>query len=240
MMFVLALLALQDPDPRARAVREAYEEQLRRERQISDFVVLDRVYAPDGLEALDRRQGVALLRLWVEGEKAYPELIRAIGGPSLEEARTAVHVLNQLTGRRGPIPDTGTQARIQAEWEQWLRDSPASCRHSEGDLRTLIAKLDDDELETRFDAERSLASCARRHKPLLEEALRGAKDVETAARLQSLLTASEPDFSIPRSALERMDRGEREEGAASLRSAAERFRGVHRATLDVVLQALER
>ncbi len=249
-MVVFALLALQaaqEQDPRAKAVREAYEEQLRRDRPMLTLRIrmpVDAVSAPEGFDTLDRAGVIALLGLWIEGVKAYPDLIQLLDDRNLDHARSAARVLNLLTGRRAPLPDAETQERVKRDWEAWLRDPVPACAHVDGDVLSLIRDLGAEEFDIRRDAERALSPCASRHAALLKDAHGDAKDVEIRARLGDLIAASDrsalrpADLQILEAAHTRLWLNG--DGGELLRAERERFFGRHRATLDVVLAALQK
>jgi hypothetical protein len=251
-MLALMLLApLQEQDPRAKAVREAYEEQLRRDRQQVVIrgrrITLAPLFAPEGLDRLDASQARAFLQNWAEGDHVLSELYASLDGPDLDDARSAVYQLNQLWGRRSPLPrDAASLEIIRRDWEAWRKDPRPACAHTDADVRGLIARMSHDEIDARLEAERALEPCAFLHRALLEDALRGTSDVEAAARLRALSAAIAPGLlgeegrAVLREALEIFRQSGQEAVAASLRAERARFPGHHAKTLDLLLRALER
>lgn len=238
-MAVLLCLLLQAEDPRAKAVREAYEEQLRRESPKRALPVInEQLFVPDGLARLSTGDAITFLKLWAAGEAAYAAIVADIEWGDLETAQSAVHQLNALTGRRSPLPDVASRARVHAEWKAWLRDEP--CGHSDVDVRRHVRALADDALDARIGAERALEPCARRHRTLIEEALREEKDVEASARLRSLIVPvlGKAERAKLSGAHGLIVMGDMSKAVATLRAA--RFPAPHARTLDLLIAALER
>ncbi|HEX7899328.1 MAG TPA: hypothetical protein VF950_16300 [Planctomycetota bacterium] len=259
-MVVLLLLALQDPDPRARAIREAYEEQLRRDRSevrfhhsLSDERFVELAFErPEGLAAFSPQETTSFLRVWSQGDQAFPPLIERLARFDVQRSVGATRLLNQLSGRRAPMPDEFTCAGVKEDWEAWLARRPAAlspCAHADDDVRGLIDELGRDALEARVAAETALKPCASRHRKLLDAAIAATREVETLARLRALVVASESGFAplttsnaaALQISLALLDRGQpRDSVAAMLRAERERFLGAQRETLDLVIRSLER
>lgn len=249
-MLLLALLqAVLEQDPRARAVREAYEEQLRADRPLLVLhyrTTIEGVPAAEGFDTLDHQGGMALLSLWIEGDQAYPQLVQGLDHSDLKIARSAARVLNLLTGRRAPLPEADTQDRLKADWEAWLRNPSPACGHADADVSRLIERLGAEEVDTRRDAERILASCAGRHADQLKQAEARTQDVEVRSRLRELIAVPDrkalrpADLKVLETAQFRLQTQYLEDGVALLRNERERFHGTHRDTLDVILAALQK
>jgi hypothetical protein len=253
-MVVLLLLTLQDPDPRAKAIREAYEEQLRRDK-IDYFKLSDeesvRVTFENGVDlaTFAPESAVAFLRVWIKADQIYPALIEDLEGGSLREIGRA-RLLNRLSGRRAPLPNELTRDEVKKEWETWLLRRPPTpsdtCDHDDARVRRRLRDLSGDSLEERVAAETELKPCAGRHAKILEEAIAATTDVEALARLRALRSlADDPalrkgDLDILRSAVALIEKDKFAEGVALLRAERERFQGTHRETVDLLVKALER
>jgi len=250
---LLALLVSQAEDARARAVREAYEEQLRRERpfKLSDeqSVVLTFESGAD-LATFDRAGAVSFLRVWIQADPLYPALIEGFRDLPLDVKIGRVRLLNRLSGRRAPLPTELDLDQVGNEWKNWLARRPAppsdACAHDDEQVRRRLRDLSGDALEERAAAEAALTSCAGRHAKVLDEAIAATTEVEALARLRALRAlADHPglrkgDLDVLRAAVLLIDRALYAEGVALLRTERERFQGPHRETVDLLLKALER
>ena len=77
-----------------------------------------------GFDIPERPEGQAFLAVKSMGKGAYPYLIKYIDDPDIQLARAAVSVLNELTGRKSPLPNENTRAAIKADWDTWLEENP--------------------------------------------------------------------------------------------------------------------
>ncbi|HUR38152.1 MAG TPA: hypothetical protein VM222_01610 [Planctomycetota bacterium] len=56
------------------------------------------------------------------GKSAYPYLVKYIDHENIELGKTAVLILNELTGRGGNIRvNDGNKAQLKAEWDEWIK-----------------------------------------------------------------------------------------------------------------------
>src|SRR5688572_23202111 len=125
-MAVVALLALLSPqgEDRARAVREAYEEQLRHDRfgpgLTDEKAVLLFFDTREDLATLPATVAVSFLRVWIRAEQVYPALIQELEGAPLRFMSGRVKLLNHLSGRRAPLPNELTRDSVASDWKTWL------------------------------------------------------------------------------------------------------------------------
>jgi len=259
-MVVLLLLALQEEDPRRKAVREAFEEQLRRERSeglylatpVEDALV-KAVQNGEGLDRLSHADGLLLLEVWGMEDSGRFAFLRHITQDDIRASQAAVRLLNQFTGQSSPLPTLETRRKVREDWEAWFgspRKTPlvAACDHSERSVRAFIKDLGHDDVDTRTKAEGQLKPCAAGHTQILEAALAETTDVEAAVRLRAILKAvslGENSLSdLARTFLSEAHRllkgGDREDALELLRAGEKHFQGAQRATLNILLRALER
>ena len=77
-----------------------------------------------GFDIPDRPEGQAFQTVKSMGKGAFPYLIKYIDDPDIQLARAAVTVLNELTGRKSPLPTEITRAAVKTDWDSWLKDNP--------------------------------------------------------------------------------------------------------------------
>ena len=77
-----------------------------------------------GFDDLTRPEGAAFAKVKRMGKAAYAYLTRFIDNEDVVLGRAAVVVLNELSGRKGALPNEATKAKIKTEWETWIRENP--------------------------------------------------------------------------------------------------------------------
>ena len=77
-----------------------------------------------GFDIPDRPEGKAFQIVKSMGRGAYPYLIKYIDDQDIQLARAAVTVLNELTGRKRPLPNETTRAAVKTDWDNWLEGNP--------------------------------------------------------------------------------------------------------------------
>lgn len=83
--------------------------------------ILKQLRSGGGFDDPDRPEGQTFARVQGMGRKAYPCIARLIDQEDVALGKTAVTVLNALTGRQGAMPTEATRTQVRTEWETWIK-----------------------------------------------------------------------------------------------------------------------
>jgi hypothetical protein len=147
-----------------------------------------------------RPEGRAFLAFKGHGLLAWPVLASFVGDDDLATSRTAVKVLNRLTGRDTPLPTEATREAQRHEWRAWLIEQGhvlppeqpdllplLADTSSDEDLDALLRRLETGDIQVRDAAARELRGRLFRHEARLRRVLDTSDQPEVRVRLGPLL-----------------------------------------------------
>ena len=108
--------------------------------------------------------------------------------------RAAVRVLNELSGRKRPLPTSETKKTARAEWESWLRTRLNGLfplmlsSQTAAEVERLLPLLSNDDPAVREQADQKLRISSLRHAARLRRALEAEPDTEARSRLAAIVT----------------------------------------------------